>query len=1016
MRLLSLVLAAAAVAVVVVLPFDEPAAADKAAIGPLAQSDQLQFVPNRGQWSNAAANVRFVALGDTAAWLHDDGYTLRFERWSEEDRERPVRTCSGAVVRTRFLGAGTQGFVTGREFATRHHFLKGAVAEHVRGVPSFATVTMQQVQPGIDVMFRPLPGDGSETAAKGPFEYDLLMAPGADLDSFEVACEGVESLRVDDAGRLVATIVTPSGKRELVQQAPVAWQVTESGRQPIEVAFRMLGTTRYGFVAAGRDATLPTVVDPGVVWATHLGGGLTDRIHDMQWREGDGVWVGGWTGSTDFPATVGAFQTVGAADGMVARLADDGQSLVFATYLGGQDSDQVRGIALAPDLTATVVGFTNSANFPTTAGAAQPTYGGSSVFIEIGDGFVTRLSASGDSLLGSTYTGGAFDDVAEDVVLQPNGDAIVVGWTTSGDMPIPAGGYQPALGGLIVAQSDGFVLGVAQNAQSFTFGTFLGGAYSEQFLGVDRDATTGDIAVTGWSLGADYPTTPAVVRPSAGGEIDAVLTRLNSTASTAVFSTYMGGIGEDAATVVKFEADGSVWIGGFTASVNYPATLTAPQQSVAGANDGFVTRISALGQGIVYSTLLGGSGQDRVRDLDLAAPGVMVVGEAGTGFPVTMDAVQSQFAFGVTDGFACLLTNNASTIGWSSYFGGSNQDSLQAVSLADSGLCVVAGYTYSSDFPIAPAGYQPQLFGVEDGVVVQLDLLTDIGPAMEVEPVDAPLVELAASGALDLIRFDLVNITDRDLAVDSVRVLVAGAGATAQNVTDVRVMRDVGGTEQLVTGLFAVTPGTEVTIPLGGEVIPARESVRFCLRADVTAAANGASVEVAAAIVDASAWQVHALGAGGGPTVSVSGPGRATGPVYVLGGLGGDVDGSGEQTVVDVRRLITSVGTPDLIHDTDGDGVRTLTDVHATLQSVLGRGVVFSVPPQVTRGDWLLSRGLFPVTGSVQATLGGRALTVGRVAARQLSLHIDATQPTGVQELIILMAGDVLFAGFVEVF
>lgn len=1016
MRLLSLVLAVAAVAAVVVPLLDEPAATNKAVTGPLAKSDQLQFVPNHGQWSNEATDVRFVALGDTAAWLHDDGYTLRFERWSEEDRDQPVRTCSGAVVRTRFVGAGTQGFATGREFATRHHFLKGEFGQHVRNVPAFATVTMQQVQPGIDVLFRPLPADGSGSVAKGPFEYDLLMAPGADLERFEVSCEGVEQLRIDDRGRLVATIATPFGERQLVQQAPVAWQVTESGRQSIEVCFRLLGTSRYGFVAVGRDATLPTVVDPGVVWGTHLGGGLTDRIHDMQWQAGDGVWVGGWTGSTDFPATVGAFQTIGAADGMVARLADDGQSLIFATYLGGQDSDQVRGIALAPDLTATVVGFTNSANFPVTAGAAQSTYAGSSIFIEIGDGFVTRLSASGDSVLGSTFTGGAYDDVAEDVVLQPNGDAIVVGWTTSADMPFPPGGYQPALGGLIIAQSDGFVLGVAQNAQSFTFGTYLGGQYSEQFLGVDRDPVSGDIAVAGWSLGADYPTTPAVVRPSSGGEIDAVLTRLDSTASSAVFSTYMGGIGEDAAQVAHFEADGSIWIGGFTASLNYPATLTAPQQSLAGANDGFVTRISSLGQSIVFSTLLGGPGQDRVRDLDLAAPGMMVVGEAGDGFPVTVDAVQSQFAAGITDGFACLLTNNTSTLSWSSYLGGSGQDSLQAVSFADSGLCVVAGYTYSPDFPIAPAGFQPQLLGVEDGVVMQLDLLTDLGPGMQVEPVDTPRVELAASGALDLLRFDLVNITDRDLAVDSVRVLVTGAGATAQDVTDVRVLRAEGGTEQVVGGPFAVTPGTELTIPLGGELLPARDTVRFCVRANVTAAANGESLEVAAAVVDASAWQVHALGSGGGPTVSVAGAGRATGPVYVLGGVAGDVDGSGTRTVLDVRRLITSVGTADLIHDTDGDGVRTPADVNATLQSVLGRGVVFDVPAQASRGDWLLTRGLFPVTGSVQATLGGRALTLGRLAPRQLSLHIDPTQPTGVQELIILMAGDVLFAGFVEVF
>ena len=328
MRIIPLVLAAAAVVVVVAPPTVGSADGD-GSVEPgqsplLARCGQLQFVPNLGQWAGGSSAVRFVALGDTAAWLHDDGYTLRFERWTKEEQDNPVRQCSGAVVRSRFVGAATQGFVTGREFATRHHFLKGAQEDHVGSVPSFETVTMMQVHPGIDVLFRPLPSDRDGEAAKGPFEYDLLLAPGADLSRFEVECDGVERLRIDDAGRLVAAVITPQGKHELIQETPIAWQNTASGRQSIHVSFRLIGTTRYGFVAEQLDPNFETVVDPGVVWGTHLGGGLTDRIHDMQWQPGAGVWVGGWTGSTDFPATVGAFQTVGGADAMVARLADDG--------------------------------------------------------------------------------------------------------------------------------------------------------------------------------------------------------------------------------------------------------------------------------------------------------------------------------------------------------------------------------------------------------------------------------------------------------------------------------------------------------------------------------------------------------------------------------------------------------------------------------------------------------------------------------------------------------------------
>ena len=1047
LHVLAIVAAAAtAVALLVSVRTEQTSAADDLrgaaalpATLPLAGVNQLQFVPNRGQWPAASATdasntdirnqVRYAVLGDTAGWLHDDGYTLRFERWSQAIEHEPRRSCSGAVVRTRFVGAATTGFVPDGEFATRHNFMNGD--RRVAGVPSFASVTMQRVLPGIDVRFRALPAAASDSSgstadaaatAAGPFEYDLLLAPGADLASFAAECEGVEHLRIDAEGQLVAVIKTPEGTRELLQQAPVAWQVTETGKrvtgagkQAIEVAFRLLGTRRYGFVAKDLDPSLATVVDPGVVWGTFLGGGATDRIHDTKWLPGSGVWVGGWTGSADFPATVGAFQSTGVADGFVAKLSGDGQSLVFATYLGGSNSDQVRGIAVAADETATVVGFTNSPDFPTTAGAAQSAYAGGSFFLQIGDAFVSRISANGTSLLASTYAGGLFDDVAEDVALDASGNAIVVGWTSSADFPIPAGGFQPALGGVPIAQSDGFVLGVAQTGQTFTYGTFLGGQSGEQLLGVARDPATGDLAVAGWSLGADYPTTPSVVRPSSSGDIDCVLTRFNANASVAVFSTYMGGIGEDAAQAVEFDTDGSVWIGGFTDSTNYPATLGAPQQSLGGANDGFVTRISAAGQSLVFSTLLGGPGQDRVRDIDLAVPGMFVVGEAGPGFPVTNDAVQLQFSSGITDGFATYLTNSGSTLTWSSYFGGVGQDSLQAVDFNDSGIAVVAGYSYSADFPIAPAGYQNQLLGAEDGVVLQLDMLTDIGPAMRVDPVSTKRVEVAESGEVTLLEFDLTNISARTLAVDSVRVLLSGAGATAANVTDLRVRRtaEAGAISELVGGPLLAAPGTETMVTLTGVTLPGKSSTRFVVLA--TVAASSASYEVAAAIVDAAAWQLHALGLGSGPTVSVSGLGRATGSVYVLGSLTGDIDGSGTRDVVDVRRLANQIGTVDPMADTDGDGVITSTDVMATAQAVLGRGTVFSVPHQVARGDWLLVRGLLPSSASIQAVLGGRSLLLGCTMPRELSVRVDHDHPVGLQELVVTLDGQDVFNGLVEV-
>lgn len=985
--------------------------------GAVASADArgAQFVPNLGQWHRDA---RYAVFGDTVGWLHDDGFSLRLERWAAGDdvtAHPGGRRCAGAVVRTRFEGASAERFAVGAPLAARRHFFVGDDASRWRSdVPAFAAVTMQRVLPGIDVRFRPLPADAA-APARGPFEYDLLLAPGADLARFVAQCEGVESLRVDADGSLRARVPTPDGVQELVQHAPVAWQETATGPRPLQVAFRLLGTTRYGFAAADLDPTLPAVVDPGVIWGTFLGGGATERINGMRWQPGSGVWVAGWTGSTDFPATVGAFQTTGAADGFVAKLDDTGNTLQFATYLGGNEGEEVRGIAIGPGSTPTVVGFTHSANFPTTPSALQTVYRGASPFLDLGDGFVTRLNATGSALLASTYLGGTFDDIVERVAVDALGNAVIAGWTSSPDMPATPGTFQPALGGLPMVQTDGYVGRINATGTTLQWGSFLGGTLGEQLLGVAIDGATNDVVVTGWSIGADYPTTAAALRPTSGGLIDAVVTRLNSNGTSAVFSTYLGGISEDAAQAVRIAANGTIWVGGFTSSTNYPTTPNAPQTAFAGQSDGYVSQLSANGQTLVFSTLLGGPGSDRVRDLALAAPGILVVGECGDGFPVTFGAVQPTFGSGVLDAFATLLTNGGATLTWSSYFGGAGQDAFGSVALDNGGVAVVAGWSFSSDFPIAPAAHQGQLIGTQDGVVLQLDLLTDLGEGLQVGSADTPPMEFSAGGdGVPLLAIELTNVTARTLVLDAVRVFVGGAGASPARVAALRAVFDDGAAVVPAGGPVPLVSHGETELPLQGVALPAGGAAQLRVLADLTPAPDGATVEVAAAVVAADGWRVSAPGAGEGPDVRVRGTGRVEGPVHVLGVLPGDVDEDRAPTVVDLRRIVSRLGGADPA-DADGDGILTPADARAVVQAVLGRGTVFSAPSQVARGGWLRLACLLPGDGAVNAVLGGRTLVLGRATPRELTLRVDADQPLGVQELVITHGGRVLFTGFVGV-
>lgn len=971
---------------------------------------QVQFVPNLGQWD---AEVRYAAFGDTLGWLHDDGFTLRLERWTPpaSDAVRGPREQTGCVVRTRFLGAQVPTFTGQTELATRRHFFCGDRARWRADVPSQAQVTMAQVHPGIDVVYRSLPA-----GQRGPFEYDLVLAPHADLSRFVARCEGVEQLRIDATGRLRARLQGPDGEHELVQEAPVAWQETPTGRRPLAVSFRLLDEVTYGFVAHGLDPACVAVVDPGVVWGTFLGGGLTDSVNALRWREGVGVWVAGWASSTDFPTTPGAYRTTGGADGFVARLGDDGTTLQFATYLGGVRAEEVRGLDLGPGDTPTVVGYTQSADFPVTAGALQPTYRGGSLFLDVGDGFVTRLAATGNALLASTFLGGVFDDVAEAVSVDGAGAAIVAGWTSSPDFPSTPGAYQGAIAGVPGAQSDGFVAKVAANGQSLGYATFVGGSLNDQFVALDRDPVTGDALAAGWTLSVDYPTTAGAARPNFSGLVDGVVTRLAASGASLGFSTYLGGLESDYALCVTRAPDGTVWVGGTTNSANFPLSANALQGTPGGEKDGFVTQLPANGTALQYSTRLGGPGPDRVRALDVATLGVVAVGEAGVGFPLTLDAEQPVFGGGVLDAFLCHLTNGGTTLAYSTYLGGANQDALGCAVLSDGGVVVVGGWSFSADFPVAPAGYQPLLRGVEDGVVLKFDLVTTFGDGLAVtgEAVGAPTV--VPPGAHELLGATLQNLTARELAVDSVRLLIAGAGQAPARVAALRVLREADGQPPVVVGGPVPVPvdDAEFAVALTGCLVPASGSIRVRVVADLVADPTGAASEFAVAVAGPDAWTLRALGAGGGPSVQVAAPGRASGQVLVLGALPGDADGDGQRTVVDVRRQIAWLGSSQPAIDCDGDGQLSTVDLVATREAVLGRATGFAAPAAVARGAWMTLRGCFP-SNSLQASLGGRVLTIGTVTPREMTVLVAPDQLTGTQELVLSSAGRVVLNALVAV-
>jgi hypothetical protein len=596
-----------------------------------------------------------------------------------------------SVVRMRFVGGDARAAVAGLSaMPGRSHYLLGEAERWRRDIPTFARVHYTEVYPGVSLVFY-----GTER----DLEYDFVVAPGADPAAVELAFDGAESLRLDGGGDLVIT--TAAGDLRL--RRPVIYQDSQAGRQPIDGGY-VLDGDRVRFRVAAWDAARPLVIDPVLGYSTYLGGASNDQGLGIVVDASGNAYVTGSTISSDFPVSATAVQNArgGVTDVFVAKLDPTGTTLLYSTYLGGSGDDA--GNAIAVDLlgNAYVAGTTNSNNFPV-LGAFQPTTRGAN------EAFVTKLDPSGSTLVYSTYLGSNTDDFAFGLALDgaghayvtgstaaatfPNNNAItclgtkrtgadafvarlaadgasldycaflggsgddsgqaiaadtagnvwVVGATTSTNLPVISA-FQVTRGG----RTDGFA-GKLDTAGNVVYLTYLGGAGDDVALAVAVDAQ-GNAYVTGSTTSLNFPLTAATLQPALAGGSDAFVTKLGPAGNALVFSTYLGGGGDDVANgIAVHPSDSTVYVTGSTDSIDFP-TLSPLQAQLAGGLDAFVTKLAATGGTLVYSTYLGGTGDDASQAIAVDGDGIAYITGA-TESPAFPTAAPIQNAAGLVDAF-----------------------------------------------------------------------------------------------------------------------------------------------------------------------------------------------------------------------------------------------------------------------------------------------------------------------------------------------------------------------------
>jgi len=752
----------AAVSVVLFVPSGFPAThkedaagAEKVRVAAEYGKLPLSFEANRGQ---VDASVRFLSMGNGySILLTDSGAVMALDAASpagqpgQKNPEPGNRSRTEAARARDLIHIDLAGAVQGAAGDARvegldqlpgvvNYFVGNDPAGWRRDIPTYARVRYAQVYPGVDLVFY-----GNQRQ----LEYDFVAAPGADVRKIQMQFSGARRLELRSGGDLA--IVGQHG--EVSFHKPVVYQQGNGERKEVPGRFTLLAGNKVGFAVGAYDRTQPLIIDPVLAYSTYLGGSNGDAASAIAVDSEGNAYVTGYTGSTNFPVTRGAFQTSNKLlqiDGglpFVSKLNASGTKLIYSTFLGGTGitvpgtiyGDVTHGIAVDKEGNAYIAGGTYSLDFPVTAHAFQKKQRALGTGL---NGFLTKLNPQGDDLVYSTYLGGTYFDQAQSVALDAAGNAYVAGTAGSADFPVTSGAFQTKNLAAKKYGVAGFITKFNATGNALIYSTFLGGALSGNQYGpadgvkaiaVDN---SGSAYVTGSATSIDFPVTGGAFQTknasAATNGGNAFVTKLNPEGTAIDYSTYLGGRGftkfdeyGDLGMAIAVDRSGYAYVAGQSYSPDFPVTGEALQRKNLGsshsATNAFVTKLNQTGSDLVYSTFLGGTGYfseyyqcywgDTAYGIAVDEEGNAYV--AGTAlspnFPVSKGAFQTvnQAAHGGgANGFVTMLNPEGSKLLYSTYLGGNLYDTLAGLAIDEAGGIYVAGFAASSDFPVTQHAFQ----------------------------------------------------------------------------------------------------------------------------------------------------------------------------------------------------------------------------------------------------------------------------------------------------------------------
>ena len=526
--------------------------------------------------------------------------------------------------------------------------------------------------------------------SEGRIEYDWIVKPGGSPGDIRIHYNHVNGSRLDTRGNLVIE----TGFGDLVHKKPVGFQYIDTGhgveRVEVPVRFRKTGGAAYRFEVGDYRREYDLVIDPVVVldYSTFLGGNNFDSGRSIAVDSDGHMCVAGTTRSTDFP-TQSPYQ------GSYSEHMED----AFITKFNLDGSGLIFSTYLGGN------GFEETARLAVanddrlyvvinTESSDLPATG--SYYKGNGDLFAVVFDDEG-SLLYSRYLGGNKNDAIGGLAVDSAGNAYIAGYTYSTDFPT-LNAYQDTFGG----DWDAFVTILKPEGLEMSYSTYLGGAEADWALGIAVDSAKA-FYVTGFTYGSDFPTVNAYQDAHAGDNTDMFVCKFKADGSSLVYSTYLGGSGDDWGYGIAVDGAKNAYLIGTTDSTDFPTQNAFQDTYGGGMNDVVVARFNSSGSDLLYSTYLGGEDVDSNYMMGIAVDSqgnAYVTGVTGSkDFPLKY-AYQNSFGGGSLDAYVAKIKPTGSDLVFSTYLGGGSVEYLSAIALDKTGNVYITGQTGSANFPL----------------------------------------------------------------------------------------------------------------------------------------------------------------------------------------------------------------------------------------------------------------------------------------------------------------------------